>query len=376
MASNDVEDWILSPAYKIQENAFLNFSVAVTDGFDTIPDPQGAFNGTDDRLRVMVSTNCGTSWTEVFAIKAGDVVDRTFRNFRANLAPYAGQEARFALWATTGPVADANNYDVLVDNIYIETVAPKDAGVSAVTAPSVSCGLGSAVPVKVTIRNYGSAPISNFPVTYKVNQNDAVTEIFSGSIPVQGSASYTFTQAADLSISQPYTIRAYTSLAQDSVTANDESSTKLAKLIAPVNPQPLIGYNGSNLGDIWTGWTEAKGSNLILTNSSWTSSSASGQTALVCNMAGANKLDWVISPGIRVNTGNFLRFKAGQYSVGGTAAAQFDIDDSITVMVSTNCGQTWKKIFRIGKNMVPAITNNMQEYSISLADYANQEIRI
>jgi len=57
---------------------------------------------------------------------------------------------------------------------------------------------------------------------------------------------------------------------------------------------------------------------------------------------------WVISPGIRINTGNFLRFKAGQFSVGGTAPAQFDIDDSISVMVSTNCGTTWKKIFKIG----------------------------
>lgn len=376
MSGTTVNDWILSPAYKIQQNAFLNFDLAVTDGFDTINDPQGGFNGTDDRLRVMVSTNCGASWTEVFAVKAGDVADKTFRKFKASLAAYAGQEARFALWGTTFPNSDPNNYDVLVDNLFIETVAPKDAGVAAITAPAVSCGLGASVPITVTLRNYGSTPAGNFPVTYKVNQNEPVTEIFTGTLPVQGSASFTFTQAADLSIGQPYTIRAYTSVALDSVTTNDESSIKLAKLIAPVNPQPLLGYNGTNLGDIWTGWTEARGSNQIITNTSWTSSAASGQTALVCNMGAANKLEWVISPGIRVNNGNFLRFKAGQFSVGGTGTAQFDIDDSITVMVSTNCGQTWKKIFKIGNNMVPAITNNMQEYSVSLEAYANQEIRI
>jgi hypothetical protein len=376
MFGNVRQDWILAPAYKIQQNAFLNFDVAVTESFDTINDPTGGFTGTDDKLRVMVSTDCGSSWTEVYAVKAGDQVDRNFKRFKASLAAYAGQEARFAFWGTTFPVANSNDYDVLLDNIFIETVAPKDAGVQAVTAPAVSCGLGNAVPVTVTLKNYGSTPVGNFPVTYKVNQNAEVTEIFSGSLPVQGSASFTFSQTADLSISQPYTIRAYTSVALDSVTTNDESSTKLAKLIAPVSPQPLLGYNGSNLADVWTGWTEARGSSLVLTNTSWSSSSLSGQTALVCNMAAANKLDWVISPGIRINSGNFLRFKAGQFAVGGTGSAQFDIDDSITVMVSNNCGQTWKKIFRIGKNMVPAITNNMQEYSISLAAYANQEIRI
>lgn len=376
MFGNVRQDWILSPAFKIQQNAFLNFDVAVTETFDTINDPQGGFNGTDDRLRVMISTNCGSSWTEIFAVKSGDQVNRIFKNFKASLAAYAGQEARFAFWGTTFPVSDGNDYDLHLDNIFIETVAPKDAGVAAVTSPSVSCGLGASVPITVTLKNYGSTPTGNFPVTYKVNQNEPVTEIFTGTLPVQGTASFTFSQAADLSISQPYTIRAYTSVAQDSVTTNDESSIKLAKLIAPVNPQPLLGYNGSNLGDVWTGWTEARGSNLIITNTSWSSSAASGQTALVCNMAAANKLDWVISPGIRINSGNFLRFKAGQFSVGGTGSAQFDIDDSITVMVSANCGQTWKKIFKIGKNMVPAITNNMQEYSVSLSEYANQEIRI
>ena len=376
MFGNVRQDWILAPAYKIQQNAFLNFDVAITESFDTINDPQGGITGTDDRLRVMVTTDCGNSWTEVFAVKSGDQLNRSFKRFKASLAAYSGQEARFAFWGTTFPVSDANDYDILLDNIFIETVAPKDAGVAAVTAPSVSCGLGAAVPVTVTLRNYGSTPAGNFPVTYKINQNEPVTEIFAGTLPVQGSASFTFVQTADLSIGQPYTIRAYTSVALDSVTTNDESSIKLAKLIAPVNPQPLLGYNGSNLSDIWTGWTEARGSNQVVTNTSWTSSSASGQTALVCNMAAANKLDWVISPGIRVNNGNFLRFKAGQFSAGGTGTAQFDIDDSITVMVSTNCGQTWKKIFKIGNNMVPAITNNMQEYAVSLEAYANQEIRI
>ena len=376
MFGNVRQDWILAPAYKIQQNAFLNFDVAVTESFDTINDPTNGFAGTDDRLRVMVSTDCGTSWTEIFAVKAGDQVNRNFKRFKASLAAYAGQEARFAFWGTTFPNADVNDYDVLLDNIFVETVAPRDAGVASINAPSVSCGLGAAVPITVTIKNYGSSPLSGFPVTYKINQDEPVTEIFSGNIPVQGSATYTFAQTVDMSLSQPYTIKAYTSVALDSVTTNDQSSTRLAKLIAPVSPQPLIGYNGSNLSDIWQGWTEARGSNLILTNTSWFSSSLSGQTALVVNMAGANKLDWVISPGIRINTGNFLRFKAGQFSVGGTAPAQFDIDDSISVMVSTNCGTTWKKIFKIGANMVPAITNNMQEYAISLADYANQEIRI
>jgi len=72
----------------------------------------------------------------------------------------------------------------------------------------------------------------------------------------------------------------------------------------------------------------------------------------------------------------YLNFKAGLFLPGSNASSQFDVDDSVTVLISTNCGQNWKKLSKLGASTVPALTNSYQVYSVSLADYANKEIRI
>lgn len=368
-------EWILSPAYRIQNNAFLSFDLAAVDAFATINDPTGGINGTDDRLRIMVSQDCGGSWQEIFAVKDGDGLNNVFKNFKVNLAPYAGKEIRIAFWATTFPVANINDYDLLLDKIFIETLSPKDAGVISINNPSVSCGLGAAVPISITIRNFGSSPLTNIPVGYQINSNSVVNALIPGPLAPQTNLNYTFTQTADMSLSQPYQIKAFTALADDSVITNDQNTLLLTRFTAPLPPQSLAGFNGSNLSNIWNGWSEARGISAVPGNSSWTNGTVAGNNSLKVKLANASKTDWVLSPGIRINNQNFLRFKAGQFSVNGTGTANFDIDDSITVLISTNCGSSWRKIFKIGSGMSPAINNTMQEYSISLAAYTNQEVR-
>lgn len=369
-------EWLISPAYRIQPNAFLNFSVATADVNDTINDPTGGFEGTDDKLRILVTTDCGASWTEVFQVKAGDGVSRIFKNFKAALSAYNGKEIRFAFQATSGPVADVNFYDVLLNNIFIESLAPKDVGVTAINAPATSCGLNESVTIQVTLRNFGSQPVANIPIAYKVNQNPPVFAVFAGPLASGASSVFTFTQTADLSLPQPYTLRAYTFLNGDSLVINDESSVQINRFVAPVPVQSLAGYDGTNLSSVWNGWAEAKGAvSPVLTNSGWTSGLVAGQNSFKVTLANGLKNDWILSPGIKITDGNFLRFRAGQFSVGGVGSAQFDVDDSVSVLVSTNCGQTWKKLFKIGNNMNPPISNSMTDYAVSLAAYAGQEVR-
>jgi hypothetical protein len=376
MADANVASWILGPAYQIQNNAFLNFEVATTQSFDTVNVSGGGFNGTDDKLRVMVSSNCGDSWTEVFAVKAGDGVTRNFKRFKANLSAFSGKEIRIALWATTFPNNDPVNYDLLVDNIFMETLDPFDGGVSAISSPLISCGLTESVQVKVNVKNFGAQPISNFPVYYKINQLNPVNETFTQTLAPGTTAEYIFAEPANLSLSQPYTLVAGTNLANDNNVINNISAIDLVKVIAPFPPTSLSGYTGANLQTVWAGWYEAKGSAPVEGNASWTNATFSGQTAIKVNLAGNNKIDWILSPGIKIGTNNFLKFRAGLFQQNGTGPAQFDVDDSVTVMVSTNCGATWSKLFKIGKTTVPGLTNNMQPYSVSLSAYNNQEIRL
>jgi hypothetical protein len=375
MALANRREWILSPAYRIPNNAFLNFEVATVDAFATTNDPSGGLNGTDDRLRIMISQDCGSSWQEIFAVKDGDGVNNVFKNFKVNLVAYAGKEVRIAFWATTFPVSNANDYDLLLDKIFIETLAPKDVGVTSISSPSVSCGLGTSVPISITIRNFGSNPLTNIPVGYQINQNPVVTALIPGPLAPQTNLNYTFTQTADLSLSQPYEIKTFTALADDSVITNDQFTSLLTRFTAPLPPQSLAGFNGSNLSTVWNGWSEARGLSAVPGNSSWTNGTVAGNNSLKVKLANASKTDWVLSPGIRINNQNFLRFKAGQFSVNGTGSANFDIDDSITVLISTNCGSSWKKIFKIGPGMSPVLNNTMQEYSINLSAFTNQEVR-
>jgi hypothetical protein len=376
MFGNNRASWIFGPAYQIQPNAYLNFDVATTSSFDTINATDGALEGTDDRLRVMVSTNCGASWTEVFAVKTGDNVNRFFKRFKANLSAFAGQEVRFAFWATTFPVDDNHDYDIFLDRIFVETLEPLDGGVSAILAPLVSCGLSESIPVKVTVRNFGGQPIVNFPIFYKINQEVPVIEYFTQTIQPGGSFVYTFGQNANLSLSQPYTIVSGVNVPNDNNAINNTASVSLFKVSAPFPPAPLSGYNGNNLGTIWPGWNEARGLVPVENPSSWTNGSFGGESVLRVNLAGNQKTDWILSPGIKVGTNNFLKFKAGLFAQNGSGPAQFDIDDSVSVVVSTDCGQTWKRLFKLGSATSPALTNNMQPYSVSLAAYNNQEIRI
>ncbi len=371
------QDWIIAPGYKIEPNSFLSFEVAITEGFEITDDPTGGFNGTDDQLRIMVSSNCGESWSLVSAVDSADNINRVFRRIRVNLSAYVNQEIRLAFYATTGLVNNPNDYDLFLREIYIESIAPVDGGITAILSPNISCGLTDQTEVRVLVRNFGSTPISNFPIYYRINGAAPFQENFSGTLAPQESAPYTFLQRADLSQSQPYQIVAGTQVPNDVTLLNNESGISLTKVVAPVPVAPLAGYNGSNLGTIWPGWSEGIGANIpVPSNAAWTNADIGAVTSFKVTLANNQKQDWIVSPGIRIGTENFLKFNVGIFSVGGTNAAQFDIDDSVSVMVSTNCGQSWTHLYGLKSTTIPAITNSMQEYSISLAAFEGQDIRI
>lgn len=109
---------------------------------------------------------------------------------------------------------------IVVDHFYIEAYNELDAGVVAIINMNSSCDLGMK-DITVSVSNYGSANLTNVPVSYTVNGGTAVTE----TIPVidfDTTVEYTFATQADLSVvGDTYVIGAYTSLTGDANTAND-----------------------------------------------------------------------------------------------------------------------------------------------------------
>ena len=120
-----------------------------------------------------------------------------------------------------------------VNRVGVFRLAPSqgnDVGITELIAPQ-DATLSNAEAVTVTIRNFGSNPQSNIPVSYSVDGGPVVTEVFTGTLNPTSSVNYTFNATADLGEElQTYEITAATALAGDENIENDTLSTEVTHL--------------------------------------------------------------------------------------------------------------------------------------------------
>lgn len=114
-----------------------------------------------------------------------------------------------------------------------------DLGITGISGLGTGCGLSNQETIRVTISNTGTAPQSNFPVSYKINNLTPVTETFTGSIAAFGTATHTFTAKADLSTVGSYRIQGKALLTGDGNAANDTTSIKATNSLIPALPISL-----------------------------------------------------------------------------------------------------------------------------------------
>jgi hypothetical protein len=103
----------------------------------------------------------------------------------------------------------------------------KDGSLSRIITPLNSCSLTNATDVRVEITNLGAASISGLQVAYQINGGTPVVEPIPGTIVPAGKQEYTFTQKADLSVKQAYTVKAYIILVGDENITNDQLETTI-----------------------------------------------------------------------------------------------------------------------------------------------------
>ena len=101
-----------------------------------------------------------------------------------------------------------------------------DGGVTAIINPNSGCGLSNQETVTITVKNFGTAALSNIPVSYTINAGTAVTETMAGPIAPDATVNYTFTTKANLSAAGTYTIVASTNLTGDGVSKQMIASLK------------------------------------------------------------------------------------------------------------------------------------------------------
>ena len=113
--SSTDREWIISPNVRIKTADTLLFKVAVTDWLSSATDVMGS----DDTVKVMISTDDGGSWTSVLSFDRSSNLSNSLTSFGVSLSAYVGQSIRIGFLASDGTVNDPEDYDFHIDDILI-----------------------------------------------------------------------------------------------------------------------------------------------------------------------------------------------------------------------------------------------------------------
>ncbi|MBL0128148.1 MAG: T9SS type A sorting domain-containing protein [Flavobacteriales bacterium] len=141
-------EWLLGPKFVPILGTVLRYRVAITDLSTGAADPLG-MGPTDDRVRVMISTDCGVTYSELFAHNSSNSASlaNSLVQQQIDLGAYAGDEVIIGFLAQDGPIDDLASYDFHVDDISIENIAvctgAPVAGTSVSSVPGPVCAPAS-----------------------------------------------------------------------------------------------------------------------------------------------------------------------------------------------------------------------------------------
>lgn len=223
LSAVSANEWIVGPKVTATSASQISFDAALT--LNTTAPFTPTTMGSDDKFRVMVSTDCGVTFAPIFTINTTNNLGTNFTNFTVPLGAYAGQNIIVAFLAQDGPVDDLEAYYFQLDNINLYNASATDGGVSAISSPTLNACLGTNEPVVVTVSNFGTAAISNFSVTATINGpvNTTLVATYTAVLGVGASAVFTV-GTAYMNLAGSYSITAFTSVSGDPNAFNNTSS--------------------------------------------------------------------------------------------------------------------------------------------------------
>jgi len=144
-------DWILSPKFMATSTTALCYDAALTAFGSTSP----ASLGSDDRVQVMISTDCGASYAPIFTYDSASVVSNTGQSMVHLLSAYDGQDVIIGFVADEGSVDDIEDVDFFLDNIAIKELNNDDlAAVEILGLQDNICGTTDQM-LQVVVNNAG-----------------------------------------------------------------------------------------------------------------------------------------------------------------------------------------------------------------------------
>jgi len=185
----------------------------------------------NDGLEVLVSSDGGVTWTQIWYKTATDLESNdgattsspgTFvSSGRIPLSPFGNSiKIRFNFMSGYGP-------DCFIDNVEIKEAPQNDLGIVVANLPDATtgCEVDSSV-VTATIFNFGYLAQTGFNVQYSLNGTPTVETIFDTLQPGD-SLLYTFNFPVDLTQDGSYSFEFTTNLTNDDDTSNDAYGSTL-----------------------------------------------------------------------------------------------------------------------------------------------------
>jgi hypothetical protein len=256
-------EWLAGPKVTVGTCTKLRFKAAVTDFGGTVPvaDASGGMAGTDDAVKVMVSTDCGATYTPLYTMSgAANFPPNTgvLTDYNVDLSTlYAGQQIIIGFLATDGPIANTNDYDFHLDDIQIYNEVVPDVTLNTLTLPASACTESATSTVSVKLKN--SSAVCPTLAIGAATVTLAWTGAASGSLNLSNTTALapgveemlTFT-GIDLSADGVYNFTATAVLPSEIATANNSATGSVTNLTNPtvsaaVNTTPICLGGSVNL---------------------------------------------------------------------------------------------------------------------------------
>jgi hypothetical protein len=174
---NKSNDQLITPEINLitAANAILSFDYFFN---------QGSYQGATESFKVQISTNGGTTWTDLAVVPG--VTAWTTR--LVNLSDYLGQTIHLSFTYNDG---DGWTFGSAIDNVKVQEVVAYDmAGISANLQEYVLNN--TPLTFSGTLQNFGGTTITSMRLNYKVNGGTAVSQNLTG-LNIAATQSYNFT---------------------------------------------------------------------------------------------------------------------------------------------------------------------------------------
>lgn len=326
--------------------------------------------------------------------------DATTRNYTVGLRGFGFNNIHLRTMPVTSPSWTQNNKgltvaaqmpmnlnitppDGLVFNFFPREY-DNDLELNAITAPEQevkSCELSSQEAITVVVKNVGILPQSSATIGYVVGNNAPITQsvTFNPVLAPQASQTFTINTTANLSGLNPPRLKAFVHIPNEEPESRNNDTLAVSFTIGrPFETFPLSRFDSLTI----RGWKRGRGANAPSgTFSLW--GAANAPAAIPATMllmrtdTPSVKNEWIYSPGYRVDTlfNYSISFKAAMFAgATGIGALSTMGDDTIKLVYSTDCYQTWKTLraFRNADLTGGAITNSLTEYVVNLPSNVRQ----